>query len=121
MKPFLEVLAVCSTAAFAGCDVVTFSSKVDCDELSSEKWKSDPEARTYEFAEAIDRCGVLDGKSRAGIEEWMGESELFSGNREMGWVLTAEDDEDDTLSDFPMVTLTKDRNGEFTRFNISRP
>lgn len=39
----------------------------------------------------------------------------------MGWVLTAEDDEDDTLSDFPMVTLTKDRNGEFTRFNISRP
>ena len=110
--------------ALAGCDAVTdavtFSSRVGCDELSSEEWRLDREARTYEFAEAIDRCGVLDGKSRAGIEQWMGESELFSGDREMGWILYAEEDEDGSLSDFPMVTLTRDNSNEFTRFYIVR-
>lgn len=122
--PVVAALGVCAVAALAGCDLVSFSSRVGCDELSSVKWKSDPEVRTYEFAEAIDRCGVLEGRSRAEIEQWMGESELFRGDRELGWVLDAEDDEGGIVSDFPefpYISLTKDKNNEFTKFFISRP
>ncbi len=124
MKRLVAGLVVCAVTTLAGCDAVTFSSKVGCDELSSAKWKSDPDVRTYEYAEAIDRCGVLDGKSRAEIERWMGESELFRGNRDLGWVLTAEDDRGGIVSDFPefpFVSVTKDKDNEFTEFDIFRP
>jgi hypothetical protein len=100
--------------------MVGFSSKVECDELSSAEWKSDPDVRTYEYAEAIVRCGVLDGKSRAEIEDWMGESELYSGNRLMGWILDAEDDESSLESEYPEITIEKDRNNEFTKIYIFR-
>ncbi len=121
MKRVVGVLGVCAVTALAGCDLISFSSRVGCDELSSAKWKSDPLVRTYEFAEAIDRCGVLNGRSRAGIEKWLGESELFREGRQMGWVLSAETDEDSLLSEFPMITVTTDRNNEFTAFDIFRP
>src|SRR5262245_17448153 len=99
----------------AGCDLNPFSSKVACDDVNSSEWKSGPSARTYEFAEAIDRCGTFKGKSRAQIERWMGPSQYYANKRQMGWDLDAEDNGDSLDSDWPMITITLDRNGKFNR------
>lgn len=121
MKRSLAILGVISIVGLAGCELPTFfSSRVSCEDVTSAEWKSEPDARTYEFAEAIDRCGVLEGKSRAEIEEWMGPSQYYNEKRYMGWDLDAEGTGGSMESDWPMINVTLDKTGKFQEISIQK-
>lgn len=121
-KYLLAATIAFGIACLSGCGPGFFRGEMACDEVSSSRWKSDRQERTYEFADAIVRCGVLDGKSRAEVKDWMGGQDYYpEGTRSMGWDLEAEFDEDSLESEYPMISVELDRKDRVKSAYVNKP
>lgn len=71
-------------------------SKIDCDALSSSDWQSahlefnrsgskESGERALEYAEAIERCAVLEDMTRAEAISWMGKPDSQTGKHTAVW------------------------------------
>ena len=105
----------------AGCESLgIFGSSVGCDELSSPKWKSLANGERKDEANAIKRCGTLDGMTESEVESWMGRPiersiNVYNKNRIDSWLIGSSPEN----SDLPEISVEYGKDGKVSDVRIT--